>query len=163
MSSKEEILKLWQQHHGALTPFEQERFLAKCDEPDIRELLDIPPLALNSALGSKKKLNEVLLEARRIIDERKSHKPKLPKAKSPSPQSPSGQAYVQRQTTETAPPRPGKQKPTQSPPSGNPGASAPYYSGMVRNPGTPEASIGDRCDHCGAHIPDGAMHDKCRG
>lgn len=37
--------------------------------------------------------------------------------------------------------------------------SAHYGSGLVHAPGFAEFSMGSRCEHCGAHVPDGAMHD----
>lgn len=163
MSSKEEILQMWQENHGSLSHEQRAQFLLKCERPELRALLDIPYLAITTALKSKKKLEDVLVEARRIQEERVNHEPKLPEAEQAVPRAFSEQAPVGRQSLGAATSRPEKQKTTQSPPAGNPGAIAPYFSGMVRNQGAPEASTGDRCEHCGAHVPIGGTHDKCRG
>lgn len=190
MSSSREILRLWQEHHGPLTQDEQSRFLAKCERPEICALMDIPYLALTSALKSRKKLEEVLDEARRIMEDRKNHESRLPKNQQPPPaaarREPTPNEVKGRTSTsksaETRPAQRAKQnqkgryrkygptgKPSQSDglrnaiSTGIPGGLASYSSGLVHNPSASEFSTGDRCEHCGAHIPNGGAHDKCNG
>ena len=39
------------------------------------------------------------------------------------------------------------------------GTQASYGSGLAHNPGASEMPIGERCSHCDAFVPSGAVHD----
>jgi hypothetical protein len=143
VQTKEELLEWWQEIRRPLSPDEQVAFLEKCEQPGIRDLLELPPLAVRSAFEVYSRLEFAVAYARKILSEqptRNEYRNYGPTGK------PSSSGGLQN-----------------SAPAGVPGAPATYQSGLARNPSAPEATTRDRCEHCDAHIPNGAVHDKCHG
>ena len=192
VQSKEQLLEWWQGIRGSLPPDSRTKFLARCEEPSIRVLLKLPLLVVRPAIEMAAREPHGRLEnaVTYALDNLKKQ-PYVPPAKTTAPSEPSTKpaeakegAAASSGENRRAPNSDSKSKwakrndyrkhgPTGKPsssgglqntaPAGVPGASASYQSGLVHNPSAPEATTGERCEHCQAHIPNGAVHDKCHG
>jgi hypothetical protein len=157
--SPEAILAFWKEcwPKFPLTPELEARFVAKVqklwianfDETEIREAI-----RRNQRLeDASRVLNEQLRDmhkAQRSTNTGHPSKPEMP-AGSKESLVPSGSGLL--------PSSLGTTSPSASPLSGPAGGSAQYGLGLVRNPGSLEISLGDRCEHCGALMRSGEEHD----
>jgi hypothetical protein len=172
-----QVKQMWQAEHGPLTQDLADRFMRR---PEVKELATLPPAVVRKAVADSPKLVDIVPRARELVRPPEPAPPTKPRRRSarnsltPLPTQRSAPA-----TARAAPPRrdralgPAKDdsktnstktkradRPGPEPHHGGPpGSWATYGSGMVRNPGSSEVALGERCSNCDAFIPTGAAHD----
>jgi len=147
MNSNKQILEWWQENHGPLGQESKDKFLTKLDAGPFAKLRSLPEDVVKQALVSESRLELVVKAAAKI--ERDRHKAKRDRRDLFRRNGPTGKPPFTESLSHLAP-------------SGVLGTTAPHPTGLVHRPSAPEVSTGDRCEHCGVHIPIGAAHEKCK-
>ena len=129
-----EILKVWESIWGELSPDLRERFLAR---KELGELAQYPDKFIRAAINEEQLLKCAVEKAEKWF-------PGLAKMEDSAPNADSSIDG----NSKSSSPRPPEVA-----------GSNHYGSGLVHSPGFREFSMVSRCEHCGAHIPDGSMHD----